>query len=143
MMETIRIRQQGFGNRLFHKDFLERYRILAPGATTAQESVEVLSKWLGVTDNDWQMGYTKIFMRQVSESVVQGVCCHDFLLLPSASCCVHCLPPVCRRSTHTQQQTSAVSCRLLPSPASYNPSKFAPRHHLPPSPSSFRTSSSA
>ena len=64
MMETIRIRQQGFGNRLYHKDFLERYRILAPGATSAQESVEILSKWLGVGENDWQMGYTKIFMRQ-------------------------------------------------------------------------------
>ena len=52
-------------------------------------------------------------------------CC--FLLLPVASycsCCSQCLLLVVRCSIHTQQKTSAVSCRLPLSPNVYNPSKL-------------------
>ena len=64
MMETIRIRQQGFGLRLLHAVFLKRYGVLQPAAKTIPELVGTLSAILGVYDRDWQIGKTKVLMRQ-------------------------------------------------------------------------------
>ena len=42
-----------------------------------------------------------------------GVCCYDFLLLPTTSYVCRRLPLLPRRSVRTQQYTSAVSCLVL------------------------------
>ena len=64
MMETIRIRQQGFGLRLLHATFLQRYGVLQPAAATIPELVGALSSILDVDDRDWQIGTSKVLMRQ-------------------------------------------------------------------------------
>ena len=63
MMETIRIRQQGFALRQDHAEFFVRYLPLAPWAQTLQELICFLSSALGVSAESWQVGSTKIFFR--------------------------------------------------------------------------------
>ena len=70
MFETIRIRQQGFALRLFHKDFFYKYSRLMPSCATVKELVEVLSRILMVSAESWQVGTTKIFIRRdMSEKI--------------------------------------------------------------------------
>jgi myosin-7 len=63
MLETIKIRQQGYALRLEHKDFFERYHHLAPGCQTLHELVLHLSTKLSVSQESWQVGTTKLFIR--------------------------------------------------------------------------------
>eukprot|EP01033_Poteriospumella_lacustris_P014444 gene14444-10322_t len=63
MLETIKIRQQGYALRLEHKDFFEKYHHLAPGCQTLQELVLRLSSMLSVSQESWQVGTTKLFIR--------------------------------------------------------------------------------
>ena len=64
MMETIRIRQQGYALRQCHADFYVRYLPLSPGSTNLRELVVNISKDLGASEDAWQVGNTKIFFRR-------------------------------------------------------------------------------
>ncbi|CAM9852718.1 unnamed protein product, partial [Ectocarpus fasciculatus] len=64
MMETIRIRQQGFALRQLHEAFFHRYHPLAPECETLSDLVKVLSKSLSVSNESWQVGATKIFLKR-------------------------------------------------------------------------------
>jgi myosin heavy subunit len=74
MMEAIRIRQEGYALREAHESFYERFSVLLnpedmkvgedasnPGIV---QLVKILSKRLGVSDADWQLGHSKIFLRR-------------------------------------------------------------------------------
>lgn len=69
MMETIRIRREGYALREEHKSFYSRFCMLlnpedfGEGAGISQ-LVNVLSKRLTVTEHDWQIGHSKIFLRR-------------------------------------------------------------------------------
>ena len=69
MMEAIRIRREGYGLREDHQSFYNRFSVLLStddlkkGMGIAQ-LVKVLSKRLNVSDADWQIGHTKIFLRR-------------------------------------------------------------------------------
>jgi myosin heavy subunit len=70
MMEAIRIRREGYAFREGHDTFYNRLRILLTSEElNAADSgvvqlVNVLSKRLHVTDADWQIGHSKIFLRK-------------------------------------------------------------------------------
>ena len=63
MMETIRIRKQGYASRHPHKEFFQRYHPLAPRCSTLRQLVDELSKVLAVSAEAWQVGTTKIFIK--------------------------------------------------------------------------------
>lgn len=69
MMEAIRIRREGYALREAHQSFFNRFSVLL-GADEMdvqvgiEQLVDILSKRLNVTDADWQIGHTKIFLRR-------------------------------------------------------------------------------
>ena len=70
MMEAIRIRREGYALREEHESFFNRFSVLLSSdeltgpETGIEQLVRVLSKRLYVTDADWQIGHSKIFMRR-------------------------------------------------------------------------------
>lgn len=70
MMEAIRIRREGYALREEHQSFYNRFSVLLgsddldKGELGIEQLVKVLSKRLNVTDADWQIGHSKIFLRR-------------------------------------------------------------------------------
>lgn len=69
MMETIRIRREGYALREDHESFYNRFHLLLNPEEAAEGEgishlVKVLSERLSITDADWQIGHTKIFLRR-------------------------------------------------------------------------------
>src|SRR3569623_1989757 len=70
MMEAIRIRREGYAFREDHESFYHRFSVLLNSdeehgeETGIVQLVKVLSKRLHVTDADWQIGHSKIFLRR-------------------------------------------------------------------------------
>jgi myosin heavy subunit len=69
MMEAIRIRKEGYALREDHQSFFNRFSVLlgandVEGHVGIEQLVSVLSKRLNVTDEDWQIGHSKIFLRR-------------------------------------------------------------------------------
>jgi myosin-7 len=69
MMEAIRIRREGYALREPHQSFYARFSVLlepqdANAGGGIEYLVKVLSKRLNVTDADWQIGHSKIFLRR-------------------------------------------------------------------------------
>ncbi|CAM9171877.1 unnamed protein product [Discosporangium mesarthrocarpum] len=73
MMEIIRIRQQGFGSRAVHDNFFHKYSLLEPEASDLPGLVGRLSKSLGVSAQDWQIGHTKIFLRRTMSDMLEAL----------------------------------------------------------------------
>lgn len=69
MMEAIRIRREGYALREPHQSFYSRFSVLLAAEDMdngggIEQLVKVLSKRLNVTDADWQIGHSKIFLRR-------------------------------------------------------------------------------
>lgn len=69
MMETIRIRREGYALREEHESFYKRFHLLLSSAEAKKGEgishlVQVLSKRLNLTDAEWQIGHTKIFLKR-------------------------------------------------------------------------------
>ncbi|KAL3924100.1 MAG: hypothetical protein SGILL_001255, partial [Bacillariaceae sp.] len=69
MMEAIRIRREGYALREDHHSFFNRFSVLlgadeTEGQIGIEQLVSVLSKRLNVTEADWQIGHSKIFLRR-------------------------------------------------------------------------------
>jgi myosin heavy subunit len=69
MMEANRIRSEGYALREDHKSFYKRFSLLMnPDELKEGDSIEqlvrVMSKRLNVTDADWQIGHSRIFLRR-------------------------------------------------------------------------------
>lgn len=71
MMEAIRIRQEGYALREKHESFFDRFSVLLNpndikegGDSGVVQLVKTLSNRLGVSDADWQVGHSKIFLRR-------------------------------------------------------------------------------
>ena len=80
MLETIRIRKAGYSVRVPFDQFLEKFKMLlsvVEGSTPKDQTVFLLKK-LKIDEAHWQIGKTKIFMRN-------SVVC--FLLFCSLSFC--------------------------------------------------------
>ncbi len=69
MMETIRIRREGYSLREEHESFHRRFHLLlsieeANKGEGIRHLVNILSKRLKLTDAEWQIGHTKIFVKR-------------------------------------------------------------------------------
>mmetsp|Transcript_2111 Transcript_2111/g.4695 ORF Transcript_2111/g.4695 Transcript_2111/m.4695 type:complete len:2680 (-) Transcript_2111:336-8375(-) len=69
MMETIRIRREGYALREEHESFYRRFHLLlstseAKKGDGISHLVKVLSKRLNLTDAEWQIGHSKIFLKR-------------------------------------------------------------------------------
>jgi myosin-7 len=69
MMEAIRIRREGYALREPHQSFFSRFAVLLgpedlKDGAGIEQLVKVLSKRLNVSDADWQIGHSKIFLRR-------------------------------------------------------------------------------
>ena len=68
MMETIRIRREGYSNREDHGSFYRRFHTLlstkeATSGKGIKHLVNVLSERLSLSETEWQIGHSKIFLR--------------------------------------------------------------------------------
>ncbi|KAB7495361.1 N-chimaerin, partial [Armadillidium nasatum] len=65
MLETVRIRQAGFNVRMMFDEFIQHYRILLPhGLLSSQSDVKQFLRLLQLDRSEYQIGKTKIFMRE-------------------------------------------------------------------------------
>ncbi|XP_068601994.1 unconventional myosin-VIIa-like [Brachionichthys hirsutus] len=77
MMETIRIRRAGYPIRYTFVEFVDRYRVLMPGVKPAykQEDLRGTCRRISVSvlgrDDDWQMGKTKIFLKDHHDMLLE------------------------------------------------------------------------
>jgi myosin heavy subunit len=78
MMETIRIRREGYALREEHEEFYRKFHLLLSSTEAAQGEgighlVKVLSKRWNLTDEEWQIGHSKIFLKRELASKLQSL----------------------------------------------------------------------
>uniref|UniRef100_A0A8C3JX17 Myosin VIIB n=1 Tax=Calidris pygmaea TaxID=425635 RepID=A0A8C3JX17_9CHAR len=76
MMETIQIRKAGYPIRYKFEEFLERYRVLLQGGiptlkNDARQSCISISEAVLGKDESWQVGKTKIFLKDHHDTVLE------------------------------------------------------------------------
>ncbi|CAH0700789.1 unnamed protein product [Spodoptera exigua] len=72
LMETAKIRQAGYPIRYAYKDFVHRYRLVAPGIPPAEKTdcVSAAKKICAhvFTDDDYRFGHTKVFLKDYHDA---------------------------------------------------------------------------
>jgi myosin III len=64
ILETTRIRKEGYSLRLSYQKFIDRYKYLSPDNKTNEISSETCIKILNNTDlKDWRVGKSKVFLK--------------------------------------------------------------------------------
>lgn len=80
MLETVRIRQSGYPVRLLYTEFVQQYRILLKRGTKSDQSdIKAFLDRLQLNPDNYQMGMTKIFMRE-TEKVNLDLILHEEIL---------------------------------------------------------------
>lgn len=80
MLETVRIRQSGYSVRLSFEEFIQHYRILlSKGLLSSQNDIKDFLSRMNLNRDNYQMGKTKIFMRE-SEKLVLDNLLHQEIL---------------------------------------------------------------
>ncbi|GAB6028580.1 Unconventional myosin-IXAa, variant 2 [Chamberlinius hualienensis] len=80
MLETVRIRQSGYNVRLSFDEFIQVYRILLPkGLLSSQNDVRNFLYSMNLNRDNYQVGKTKIFMRE-SEKMKLDLRLHQVIL---------------------------------------------------------------
>ncbi|XP_028856169.1 unconventional myosin-IXb isoform X4 [Denticeps clupeoides] len=72
MLETVRIRRSGYGAKYTFQDFLEQFRVLLPrNSCASQEDISVLLQKLGLDNCNYQIGKTKVFLKEPERQKLQ------------------------------------------------------------------------
>lgn len=80
MLETVRIRQSGYPVRVLYTEFVQQYRILLKrGAKSDKSDIQAFLSRLQLNPDNYQMGMTKIFMRE-TEKVNLDTILHEEIL---------------------------------------------------------------
>lgn len=80
MLETVRIRQSGYPVRLLYTEFVQQYRILLKQGTKSSVcDIKAFLDGLQLNTDNYQMGTTKIFMRE-TEKVNLDLILHEEIL---------------------------------------------------------------
>lgn len=80
MLETVRIRQSGYPVRLLYTEFVQQYRILLKkGLKSDKSDIQAFLEKLELNSDNYQMGHTKIFMRE-TEKVNLDMLLHEDIL---------------------------------------------------------------
>ncbi|XP_046852385.1 myosin-VIIa-like [Xenia sp. Carnegie-2017] len=109
MMETIKIRRQGYPIRHKYDDFVHRYYLLLKGMTAKESNKKKATKTIVsmmLPNEDWQMGKTKIFLKDV-HNVMLGKC-RDMVMTKQAVVIQKVFRGYCFRKRFLQLKFSAV-----------------------------------
>ncbi|KAH0625728.1 hypothetical protein JD844_033934 [Phrynosoma platyrhinos] len=72
MLETVRIRQSGYSAKFNFKDFIEQFQVILPkNAEASKEEICALLTKLQLDTSSYQIGKTKVFMKEVARQVLQ------------------------------------------------------------------------
>ncbi|XP_048353473.1 unconventional myosin-IXb isoform X2 [Sphaerodactylus townsendi] len=72
MLETVRIRQSGYSAKFTFQDFIDQFQVLLPKNTkTSKEEISVLLTKLELDTGSYQIGKTKVFMKEATRQVLQ------------------------------------------------------------------------
>nr|XP_046246548.1 unconventional myosin-IXb isoform X3 [Scatophagus argus] len=81
MLETVRIRRSGYGAKYTFQEFLEQFRVLLPKNTTAfkEDISELLEKKMGLDSTTYQIGKTKVFLKELERQQLQDALHKDVM----------------------------------------------------------------
>uniref|UniRef100_A0A3B4FH16 Myosin IXB n=1 Tax=Pundamilia nyererei TaxID=303518 RepID=A0A3B4FH16_9CICH len=81
MLETVRIRRSGYGAKYTFQDFMEQFRVLLPkNATACKEDISaLLEKKMGLNPTTYQIGKTKVFLKELERQQLQDVLHKDVM----------------------------------------------------------------
>ncbi|KAK1152491.1 hypothetical protein AOXY_G31171 [Acipenser oxyrinchus oxyrinchus] len=72
MLETVRIRHSGYSAKYTFQEFVEQFRVLLPkNSRTSQEEISALFEKMGFNKNNYQIGKTKVFMKEAERQRLQ------------------------------------------------------------------------
>uniref|UniRef100_A0A8C6XCU1 Myosin IXB n=1 Tax=Naja naja TaxID=35670 RepID=A0A8C6XCU1_NAJNA len=72
MLETVRIRQSGYSAKFNFQDFIDQFQVLLPkNVKASKEEINVLLNKLNLDTNSYQIGKTKVFMKEATRQVLQ------------------------------------------------------------------------
>ncbi|XP_032094447.1 unconventional myosin-IXb isoform X7 [Thamnophis elegans] len=72
MLETVRIRQSGYSAKFNFQDFIDQFQVLLPkNAQASKEEINALLNKLNLDTNSYQIGKTKVFMKEATRQVIQ------------------------------------------------------------------------
>ncbi|KAM9384178.1 unconventional myosin-IXb isoform 2-T2 [Pholidichthys leucotaenia] len=81
MLETVRIRRSGYGAKYTFQEFIQQFRVLLPkNAVAAKEDISVLlEKKMGLDPTTYQIGKTKVFLKELERQQLQDVLHKDVM----------------------------------------------------------------
>ncbi|KAM6922105.1 unconventional myosin-IXb isoform 2-T2 [Xenentodon cancila] len=81
MLETVRIRRSGYGAKYTFQDFIEQFRVLLPNnASPSKEDISaLLGKKMGLDPTTYQIGNTKVFLKELERQKLQDVLHKDVM----------------------------------------------------------------
>ncbi|KAM6465858.1 unconventional myosin-IXb isoform 4-T4 [Liasis olivaceus] len=72
MLETVRIRQSGYSAKFNFQDFIDQFQVLLPkNVKASKEEINALLNKLNLDTNSYQIGKTKVFMKEAARQVLQ------------------------------------------------------------------------
>uniref|UniRef100_A0A3Q3BIK9 Myosin IXB n=1 Tax=Kryptolebias marmoratus TaxID=37003 RepID=A0A3Q3BIK9_KRYMA len=81
MLETVRIRRSGYGAKYTFQEFVEQFRVLLPKNTSAskEDILELLEKKMHLDSTTYQIGKTKVFLKELERQKLQDVLHKDVM----------------------------------------------------------------
>ncbi|XP_047444263.1 unconventional myosin-IXb isoform X4 [Mugil cephalus] len=81
MLETVRIRRSGYGAKYTFQEFIEHFRVLLPkNAAVSKDDISVLlEKKMGLDPTTYQIGKTKVFLKELERQQLQDVLHKDVM----------------------------------------------------------------
>uniref|UniRef100_A0A3Q3X5D9 Uncharacterized protein n=1 Tax=Mola mola TaxID=94237 RepID=A0A3Q3X5D9_MOLML len=81
MLETVRIRRSGYGAKYTFQEFVDQFRVLLPRDTTAfkEDISELLEKKMGLDPTTYQIGKTKVFLKELERQQLQDTLHKDVM----------------------------------------------------------------
>ncbi|XP_034293501.1 unconventional myosin-IXb isoform X3 [Pantherophis guttatus] len=72
MLETVRIRQSGYSAKFNFQDFIDQFQVLLPkNVKASKEEINALLNKLNLDTNSYQIGKTKVFMKEATRQMLQ------------------------------------------------------------------------
>ncbi|KFU89709.1 Unconventional myosin-IXb, partial [Chaetura pelagica] len=72
MLETVRIRRSGYSAKYTFQEFIDQFQVLLPkNAKASKEDIGVYLNKLKLNENYYQIGMTKVFMKEAERQILQ------------------------------------------------------------------------
>uniref|UniRef100_A0A665X425 Myosin IXB n=1 Tax=Echeneis naucrates TaxID=173247 RepID=A0A665X425_ECHNA len=81
MLETVRIRRSGYGAKYTFQEFIQQFGVLLPKSATAckEDISELLEKKMGLDPKTFQIGKTKVFLKELERQQLQDTLHKDVM----------------------------------------------------------------